>query len=85
MLLTKQGNAAESSHYNIGSIQPIDLIVSQELDFCEGNVVKYTCRAKHKGTALQDYLKAKQYLDWLIEIQIEKDRQNAKNSPNTTN
>ena len=74
MILTKQGNAAEASHYNVGDIQPIDLIVSQELDFCAGNVVKYVCRAKRKGTSLQDLLKAKQYLDWLIELEQAKEK-----------
>ncbi len=72
MLLTKQGNAAEASHYNKGEIQPIDLIVSQDLDFCTGNVVKYVCRAPFKGTAMVDLQKAKQYLDWLIEIETKK-------------
>lgn len=72
-MLTKKGNAAEASHYNVGEIQPIDLIASQQLDFCAGNVVKYVCRAQRKGTAMQDLLKAKQYLDWLIEIEQQKE------------
>lgn len=73
MILTKNGNSAQQSHYNEGEIQPIDLIVSQKLDFCSGNVVKYVCRAPRKGTAMQDLLKAKQYLDWLIEIEQQKE------------
>lgn len=71
-MLTKLGNAAEASHYNVGDIQPVDLIESQQLNFFAGNVVKYVCRAPRKGTAMQDLMKAKQYLDWLIEIETKK-------------
>lgn len=34
--------------------------------FYEGNIIKYILRAKKKN-GLEDYKKAKQYLDWLIE------------------
>ena len=67
-MLPKTGMASKSSHYNVGAIQPIDLIASQNLNFFEGNIVKYVCRAKRKGTPIQDLEKAKQYLDWLIII-----------------
>ena len=51
-------------HYK-GKIQPIDFIESQELDFNEGNVVKYVSRHKKKN-GLEDLMKAKFYLDRLI-------------------
>jgi len=52
-------------HYNF-KIQPIEYIIANELDFCQGNVVKYVTRFKRKN-GLEDLKKARQYLDWLIE------------------
>jgi len=71
-MIKKTGIALKSTHYNIGKIQPIDLIVEQRLNFIEGSIVKYVCRYKFKGTPMQDLLKAQQYLQWLIELQKEK-------------
>ena len=55
-------------HYNFGSIEVIDAIESWELEFHEGNVVKYIARAKHKGTRIQDLKKALWYLNRKIEL-----------------
>ena len=54
------------NHYQFGKAQVID--ITQHLGFCEGNVVKYCCRAVRKdgGTRLDDLLKAKKYLDTAI-------------------
>ena len=56
------------SHYQ-GTIQPIDLINAQDLNFNLGNVVKYVCRAgKKKGeNVLSDLEKAKNYINYEIE------------------
>jgi len=48
-------------------IETIDYIRSWNMDFCSGNVIKYITRAIHKGTRLQDLLKAREYLSYLIE------------------
>ena len=55
-------------HYQ-GTIQPIDLIDAQNLNFNLGNVVKYVCRAgKKKGeNVLSDLEKAKNYINFEIE------------------
>lgn len=53
-------------HYTQGSIEVIDFIEDQKLDFRAANVVKYTCRARYKGKELEDYKKARFYLDRLI-------------------
>lgn len=60
------------SHYQLQEIQPIDYILSNELDFCEGNVIKYVTRWRYKN-GLEDLKKAKHYLDFLIEHQEEVD------------
>jgi hypothetical protein len=35
-------------HYD-GEVEPIDLIESQDLNFHQGNIVKYACRYPDKG------------------------------------
>lgn len=56
-------------HHYQGSIQPIDLINAQELNFNLGNVVKYVCRAgkKQGENTLSDLEKAKDYINFEIE------------------
>jgi len=54
-------------HYNVGRIEVIDFIDDQGLGFSLGNVVKYVCRARHKGRQLEDLKKAAWYLDHEIE------------------
>ena len=55
-------------HYQ-GTIQPIDLINAQNLNFNLGNVVKYVCRAgkKQGENVLSDLDKAKNYINYEIE------------------
>ena len=54
-------------HYKKNAIQPWDYIVSNQLGYLEGNVVKYVSRWKDKG-GRQDLEKAKHYLDKLLEV-----------------
>jgi len=54
------------NHYNRG-IEMWDYAHSQNLDFFEGNIVKYVTRWKDKN-GIEDLKKAKQYLDKLIEL-----------------
>jgi hypothetical protein len=69
-------------HYNQGKIEVIDAIDDWGLDFCEGNIVKYVTRSRHKGNRLQDLEKAKWYLDHLVERARLADNQNlADNQP----
>ena len=55
-------------HYQ-ATIQPIELINAQNLNFNLGNVVKYVCRAgKKKGeNVLSDLEKAQNYINYEIE------------------
>jgi len=53
-------------HYTKG-IECADYIKSWEMDFFQGNVVKYVTRYKHKGKPLEDLQKALWYLQKLIE------------------
>jgi len=51
-------------HYRQGEIEPIDYIIANDLDFCEGNVVKYITRWKYKG-GIADLDKAIYYIERL--------------------
>jgi hypothetical protein len=59
------------NHYNRG-IEMWDYAHSHNLDFFEGNIVKYVTRWKEKN-GVEDLHKAKQYLDKLIDLVGEKD------------
>ena len=54
------------SHYNQGKIEVIDAIEDWDLNFCEGNVIKYVARHRHKSEPIEDLKKAKWYLERLI-------------------
>jgi hypothetical protein len=54
------------THYASKSIQPIDYIQGNKLNYCEGNVVKYVTRHRDKN-GKEDLLKAIHYLEFLIQ------------------
>ena len=54
------------SHYKDMPLQPWEIIEKNNLDFWEGNALKYLLRYKSKNGA-QDLEKAKHYIDYLIE------------------
>jgi hypothetical protein len=54
------------THYQSLAIEPIDYILANELDFCEGSVVKYISRWRNKN-GIQDLYKAKHMIEFLIE------------------
>lgn len=54
-------------HYKRLKIQTWDYIIANDLGFLEGNVIKYVSRWRNKG-GIQDLLKARHYLDKLIEV-----------------
>ena len=67
---TKPENARDvqvgGDHYKGGGIQPIEFCHSNGLDFFQGSVIKYIFRFRKKN-GLQDLLKARHYIDLLIE------------------
>ena len=54
-------------HYKDMAIQPIEFTHKNNLNFCQGNVIKYTCRYKNKNS-LEDLKKVKHDVDLLIEL-----------------
>ena len=60
----------DGDHYQT-EIQPWDFIVANEIPFLEGNVIKYVCRHREKN-GVRDLMKAKHYLEKLIEVEQSK-------------
>lgn len=54
------------THYKDMVIQPSEFIIKNNLDWHQGNVIKYVCRHKEKG-GRDDLLKAIHYLQLYIE------------------
>jgi hypothetical protein len=53
------------THYKDMAIQPIEFILANNLPFCEGNIIKYTCRYKQKN-GVEDLRKVIHYAEMLI-------------------
>ena len=53
-------------HYTNGDIEPIDYINGNQMDYLEGNIIKYISRYKFKN-GVEDLEKARFYLNMLIE------------------
>ena len=66
--MTEKVNHPE--HYQSGVIEVIDIIDAFQLDFYEGNVIKYVLR-HNKKNGIYDLKKAKWYLDRLIQLSEE--------------
>ena len=76
-------NAIKPKHYQ-SKIEPIDFILANNLNFIEGNIIKYVIRYKKKN-GLEDLLKAKDYLEKLInEVKNEKNEVIDNNKETTT-
>ena len=67
---TANGQQVDGNHYQT-EIQPWDFIEANKLTFIEGNIVKYVSRHRKKN-GVRDLMKAKHYLEKLIEIETGK-------------
>jgi hypothetical protein len=52
-------------HYSKYKIEPITFILANDLDFAQGNIIKYVLRYRDKN-GLEDLQKAKQNIEFLI-------------------
>ena len=55
-------------HYAQQGIEPIDYIENNNLNFSEGNIIKYVTRHRKKG-GKKDLLKARWYINRLIKTE----------------
>jgi hypothetical protein len=61
------------AHYNYGKYETIDVIVDtlgdyEAINYCHGNVLKYTIRMWHKGNPVKDIKKAIWYANKMVEL-----------------
>ena len=61
-------NDVDPQHYHF-DIEPFDYIHDNQMNFAEGNVIKYITRWRYKD-GIKDLYKAKQYIDMLIAKEI---------------
>ena len=61
-----EDNVNHPKHYTKGKIEPIDFINANDMDYLEGNIVKYIARYKYKS-GIEDLEKAEFYLRMLIQ------------------
>lgn len=67
-MFDRQAEERESSTYQVGgchyqaAIQPWDIIDAWELDFYEGNALKYLLRYRFKGKPMEDLEKLEHYV-----------------------
>jgi hypothetical protein len=64
--MTASKSQVGGTHYRNLSIQPSEFIQRNQLNWCEGNAIKYLCRHRNKN-GRQDIEKAIHYLQLLIE------------------
>ena len=64
--LERLKNVNHPKHYTNGKIERIDFINGNNMDYLEGNIIKYISRYKYKN-GLEDLEKARFYLNMLIE------------------
>mgnify|MGYP003135358885 FL=1 len=54
----KEDKINHPKHYNVG-IEVTDFILSWQMDFIRGNIIKYITRCPYKGNTVEDLKKAK--------------------------
>jgi hypothetical protein len=68
---TPRQEETRPAYYHPDGIEVWDFIVSNNIPFLEGNIVKYVCRWRQKN-GLPDLIKARTYLNKLIEEEEKK-------------
>jgi len=69
--MTANSNQVGGTHYQ-SPIQTWDYIIANDLNYLEGNIVKYVSRHRQKH-GVEDLRKAMHYLQKLIEVEIQND------------
>lgn len=71
--IEKFDEVTKPAHYNAGKFETIDVIIDtlgeyEAINYCHGNVLKYTIRMWHKGNPVKDAQKAQWYLNKMVEL-----------------
>ena len=82
----KEDVVNKPSHYRAGKVEAIDAIEASMSDiefrgYLKGAMFKYIWRYTYKNRALEDLLKARWYLDKLIQKVADADNSNSESNP----
>lgn len=69
--MSSSNNEVGGNHYKKLKISPVEYIRANNLDFFEGNVVKYVSRHRYKNGA-EDIVKCVDYLRMILEDEYDK-------------
>ena len=72
MPIEHSGTASAATHYQQGTLQPIQIMqeqmtAEQFIGYLRGNVIKYACRIGRKDDVVKDAEKIQQYSVWLVQ------------------
>jgi len=70
--LSATDHQVAGDHYQKLKIQPIEYILANEMQFCEGAIIKYISRWRDKG-GIEDLRKIKHFCDFLIENEVKEE------------
>jgi len=70
--LSATDHQVAGDHYQKLKIQPIEYILANEMQFCEGAIIKYISRWRDKG-GVEDLRKIKHFCDFLIENEVKEE------------
>jgi hypothetical protein len=68
LLLSSLSDQVGGSHYKEFVIQPVEFCFVNKIPYLEATAIKYLCRWRKKN-GLEDLLKAKHFIDLLIELE----------------
>ena len=85
MTHSNTNEVSKPAHYTSGSKEAIEFVeaIGELEGFCLGNVIKYLYRYKFKGDPVLDLMKAREYLDRLIN-HVKKNRDMAQEARNNS-
>lgn len=66
--ISAKSTQIDGNHYSKLKVQPIELILACNLDFIDGNIVKYAVRQKKGENDRTRYEKIKHYCDLALEL-----------------
>lgn len=67
-LLSSLSSQVGGSHYKEFKIQPVEFCFLNKIPYLEATAIKYLCRWRKKN-GIEDLLKAKHFIDLLIELE----------------
>tara|TARA_R100000789_G_C2934612_1_gene130204 strand:+ start:226 stop:522 length:297 start_codon:yes stop_codon:yes gene_type:complete len=59
------------SHYKSCGIQPVEYIYANDLNYFEGNIIKYITRHRTKGEGRKDIEKVIHYAELILQLEYE--------------